>query len=57
MIGNNHPERFERIIKAIGESKIKKTIKTIHIADCGMGLDQLNLMLETHGLGHVELKN
>ena len=49
----SHPERLERVIKAISLCSMKDSLKTLHVYWWGIGLKKVEEMLEKYKLDNV----
>ena len=55
--GNNwsaNPERLGRIIKAISLSRMKNSLQTLSVYDCGMSVQKVKEMLSANGIPNVQ---
>ena len=49
------PERFGRIIKAIAQSGLKDSLKTINIQYTNLTVDQVKAMLKVNNIEHINI--
>ena len=49
------PERFGNIVKAIALSGLKESLKTINIQNAGLTIDQVQEMLKTNKIEHINV--
>ena len=49
------PERFERIIKAIAQSELKDSLKTIHLCASNVTSEQVSKMLKDNNIEHISI--
>ena len=49
------PERFGNIVKAIALSGLKESLKTINIQNTGLTIDQVQEMLKTNKIEHINV--
>ena len=52
---SSHPERLERVIKAISLSSMKDSLKTLNVYKWNMGVKEVEQMLEKYKLDNVQV--
>ena len=50
----NHPERLERVIKAISLCSMKDSLKTLNVCEWDIGVKKVEQMLKKYKLGNVQ---